>query len=546
MPPAFPFKQTRNNPQQTGVLKEPPYYAYWDWVPNPVAYSYNPTNDWWTYRGSPDGATGPNINGRSHCTLAWTGSEVIAVGGEGREIDTWLHYGRADATAYNMSSGTWHNLPAGPFVGGANHHTEPFTDPLSEWIGNQLIVCDPPAFTVNYNPVNPVRAAYSPVTNSWSLLPNYFGPAPLKQDDPSAVWTGKEFIIWGGPVNGVVSNRGRRYNPVSGVWTDLSTTNAPAARMRHSVVWTGSRMVVWGGDAGGDPRYPAVIHSTGGAYDPATDTWTTLPAAPFDPVVGDFIRRTGHKAVWTAYGMVVVGGSDGYNNQDQNFPRTIARLSPNLTTWTISPLSASYSLGRFGHCLATDGDRRVFVWGGQSQTDQDPIGVGMLIDAFNLSAGLVDDADQPKPARNSSIVWSGKEFIVWGGTDTIGLPLGGGSKFNPTGGYWTPLSLGGPVMTTPHAGQTAVWSGTEMLLWGGNTNQFGTRYNPRNDGWNSMTVGPVTRHGAHGEWNGTNMLLYLGSAARTSDLAVRATAGMMIKTRLVSGCSLTPSTCQPG
>ena len=48
-----------------------------------------------------------------------------------------------------------------------------------------------------------------------------------------------------------------------------------------------------------------------------------------------------------------------------------------------------------------------------------------------------------------------------------------------------------------------------MLLWGGNTNQFGTRYNPRNDGWNSMTVGPVTRHGAHGEWNGTNMLLYL-------------------------------------
>ena len=481
-----------------------PYYAYWDWVPYPIAYSYNPTNDWWTYRGSPDG-TGPNMYGRTHGTLAWTGSEVIAFGGEGRAQVSWNHYARADAVAYNMTAGAWRTLPAGPLGGGA--------DPLSAWIGDQWIVCDAPSFTYGFfgspSPVNPIRAAYSPTANSWSVLPNYFGPAPLKQDDPSAVWTGQEFIIWGGPVNGIASNRGRRYHPATGAWTEISTTNAPAARMRHSAVWTGSRMVVWGGDAGGDPRYPAVIYATGGAYDPIADTWTTLPGAPFDPVVGDAIRRTGHKAVWTAYGMVVVGGSDGYNNQDENFPRTIARLSADLTTWTISPPSVTSSLGRFGHCLATDGDRRVFLWGGQSQTVQDPIGVGMLIDAFTLSVGFIDDADQPVPARNSSIVWSGKEFIVWGGTDPIGLPLGGGSKFNPAGGYWTPLSHGGPIMTTPHAGHTAVWSGTEMLLWGGTTNQFGERYNPRNDGWNPMTVGPVARLGAHGQWNGTNMLLYL-------------------------------------
>ena len=30
-------------------------------------------------------------------------------------------------------------------------------------------------------------------------------------------------------------------------WTATSTTNAPAARFRHTAVWTGSEMIVWGG-----------------------------------------------------------------------------------------------------------------------------------------------------------------------------------------------------------------------------------------------------------------------------------------------------------
>ena len=151
----------------------------------------------------------------------------------------------------------------------------------------------------------------------------------------------------------------------------------------------------------------------------------------------------------------------------------------------------------------------MFLWGGQEQTEQDPIGVGMLIDAFSLSAYEVDNAEQPQPARNPSIVWSGTELIVWGGTDGSGQPLGGGAKFNPTIGAWEPLQFGGPAMTTTHAGHSAVWSGTEMLLWGGSTNPFGTRYNPRNDGWNPMAIGPVMRTGAHGAWAGTNMLIYL-------------------------------------
>jgi hypothetical protein len=485
-----------------------PALGVWIWLPYQVAQSYRLADDVWISRGAPDQIDGEQAMGRMDCAVEWTGTEVIAWGGQGLTrydaADPYRPYARSDGHAYNMGSGTWRTLPAAPsaLTGGAS--------PQSAWLNNQLIVCDPPPLTGSFAQyyANPARAAYSPSLNSWNELPNYFGPAPLKQDDPTAVWTGKEFIIWGGPVNGAVSNRGRRYNPTTGLWTEISTTNAPSARMRHSAVWTGSRMIVWGGDGGGDPRYPAVVYSTGGAYDPATDTWTALPVAPFDPFVQDGFRRTGHKAVWTASGMIVVGGSDGYNGQDQFFPKTIARLSLNLATWTLSS-NTDARLARFGHCLGTDGVRQVFLWGGQEQTDQDPIGDGLLIDAFNLSANPVDDADQLEPARNSSVVWSGTEFIVWGGTDAGNQPLGGGSKFNPISGSWTPLSHGGPVLSTTHAGHTAVWSGTEMLLWGGTTNQFGARFNPRNDGWNPMAIGPVMRAGAHGEWTGTNMLVYL-------------------------------------
>lgn len=473
---------------------------YWEnrWVPTRGVSSYDPTNDWWTYRGVAD-PSGPHINGRANGSLVWTGSEALLWGGTGYAETTWEAYARNDGQAYNPTTSTWRTLPAAPSLQGGD-------SPPAAWLNGQMILKDP---------LTGVRAAYAPGSNAWSVLRNYFGPEPLRQDAPSAVWTGKEFIIWGGPVNGVVSNRGRRYNPATRAWSEMSTVNAPAARMRHSAVWTGSRMLVWGGDAGGDARYPAVVFSSGGAYDPESNTWTALPNAPVDPLYQDAFRRTGHKAVWTAYGMVVVGGSDGYNNQDQEFPRTIARLSPNLSTWTLSPASATYLLARWGHALATDGQRRVFLYGGQSQTDQDPILYGgVMIDPYNLNAWQVDGADEPEPRRNPSMVWASTDFIVWGGTDTSGAAAGGGGKFHLAGdGYWMQPGADGPVLTTTHDGHTAVWTGNEMLLWGGSSSGAGSRYNPRNDAWASIPGGPAMRTGAVSAWTGTNMLIYLPALA---------------------------------
>src|SRR5262249_4589882 len=65
---------------------------------------------------------------------------------------------------------------------------------------------------------------------------------------PTAVWTGKEMIVWGGTtdrINGL--NTGGKYNPSTDSWTPINTINAPTGRFAHTAVWTRRAMIVWGG-----------------------------------------------------------------------------------------------------------------------------------------------------------------------------------------------------------------------------------------------------------------------------------------------------------
>jgi hypothetical protein len=103
-------------------------------------------------------------------------------------------------------------------------------------------------------------------------------------------------IVWGGFSDGIFTNTGGRYIPVTDTWTATSTTNAPSARDFHTAVWIGSEMIVWGGGAGGETN-------TGGRYNPSTDGWlaTSTVNAP--------IARVSHTAVWADNQMIVWGGT---------------------------------------------------------------------------------------------------------------------------------------------------------------------------------------------------------------------------------------------
>jgi hypothetical protein len=84
-----------------------------------------------------------------------------------------------------------------------------------------------------------------------------------------------------------------------------------------------------------------------------------------------------------------------------------------------------------------------------------------------------------------SMVWMGREVLVWGG-GSEGVFHDTGSRIEPEAGSRAVISdKGAPSSRWGHA---AVWSGTEMLVWGGRA-QFqadahfvdGGRYNPVTD-----------------------------------------------------------------
>lgn len=81
---------------------------------------------------------------------------------------------------------------------------------------------------------------------AWIDGSNTNAPTPITEH--SGIWSGSEFIIFGGAISLTInSNVGGRYDPSSDTWTSTSTFNSPSARKQHTAIWTDNEMIVWGG-----------------------------------------------------------------------------------------------------------------------------------------------------------------------------------------------------------------------------------------------------------------------------------------------------------
>ncbi|MDX1387555.1 MAG: hypothetical protein R3344_00070, partial [Acidobacteriota bacterium] len=100
--------------------------------------------------------------------------------------------------------------------------------------------------------------------------------------------------------------------------------------------------------------------------------------------------------------------------------------------------------------------------------------------------GCTDDSWRALPssgpsARDShTAVWTGAEMIVWGGAVTQSeITTNNGGRYDPATDTWVPTStVGAPPGRQRHV---AVWTGTEMVVWGGFDGApvgTGGRYNP--------------------------------------------------------------------
>jgi Zn-dependent metalloprotease len=271
--------------------------------------------------------------GRSGQTAVWTGLRMIVWGGNNGSSN--LNSGSMFDPATNQWTAT---NPTGAPAARTNH--------TAVWTGTKMIVWGGFDGTANLN----TGGVYDPAANTWT--PVSTAGAPSGRSWHTAVWTGTRMLVWGGfDTLGSVTNSGASYNPSTNTWTPIALSGAPAARYVHTGVWTGDRMVVWGG------FNPATLtpFATGGVYNPATDSWTTVAStnAPF--------ARWFHTAVWTGSRMIVWGGRQAMASTTANLA-TGGLYDPVGDAWEAVP-TTSAPTRRSLHSAVWTGTR-MFSWGG--------------------------------------------------------------------------------------------------------------------------------------------------------------------------------------
>jgi N-acetylneuraminic acid mutarotase len=125
--------------------------------------------------------------------------------------------------------------------------------------------------------------------------------------------------------------------------------------------------------------------------------------------------------------------------------------------------------------------------------------------------GATTTANAPSGRAGHTAVWTGSEMIIWGG----GLNTGG--RYNPSTDSWIATSR--TNAPTGRYGHTAVWTGSEMIVWGGlddfsNDVNTGGRYNPGTDTWTATTTinAPTARYAHTAVWTGSEMIVWGGTA----------------------------------
>jgi hypothetical protein len=109
-------------------------------------------------------------------------------------------------------------------------------------------------------------------------------------------------------------------------------------------------------------------------------------------------------------------------------------------------------------------------------------------------------------------------MVIWGGVGAA--DLGDGGRYDPALNAWQPVSAtGAPSARDLH---TAVWTGTRMLVWGGQdaTSELntGARYNPVADAWSAMSLAgaPEGRDSHRAVWVGGGLMIVWGGEDATA------------------------------
>ncbi len=308
-------------------------------------------------------------------------------------------------------------------------------------------------------------AVYDPSTDTWTFLPTDTG-TPSARLMASAVWTGTKVIVFGGTdAMGNPLHDGAIYNPGGNQWTPLAPPASVSRRSSPYSYWDGTRAIFWGGLAtatagvakadrfdlakwssstnAGDPgaiAFPTVgfdgatLYLLGGllnnvrqdkvySYKASTDTWTSLAQSGLTP-------RSGGFGVWEGSRLVVWGGRD-----DNGLCSDGAYFAANK--WTplssnAAPTPRMVTLRRSGWSFEIR-PGLIALLGGQIST---ALTGGLTTDGatYDVDTSVWSEiAGWPSTEAHDygMGVWTGAEFVLWGGRDSDGVVTSTGERWAP-------------------------------------------------------------------------------------------------------------------
>jgi hypothetical protein len=166
-------------------------------------------------------------------------------------------------------------------------------------------------------------------------------------------------------------------------------------------------------------------------------------------------------------------------------------------TWTVGELEGGagpVALVHTADSLLAVGDG---VWRREAPIANDAAPATAPLTVEGWEPGWHDVASGPlSPRYDPAIVWAGTRLLVWGGWSRNahfgpGTLLADGALWDPLTGEWTEVA---PSPLDPRAEVTAVWTGTEVILWGGfgdlGTRADGAAYDPATDTWTPIPDAP--------------------------------------------------------
>ncbi len=310
-------------------------------------------------------------------------------------------------------------------------------------------------------------------------------------------------------------------------------------RKHPSIVATGTELIVWGGRIGDE------MSQTGMVYDFLTDSWSLMEQTGDIPTA-----RWGARTVWSGSEMLIYGGTERSNSIATDIFNG-ARYNPSNHTWTEmssvgTPEMVSGTMVMVGSTLVLWGDSfqnsgRYYpnsdIWDTMTSINFPPqrfahtavsTGAHMLVHGGRSGTTFFNDFWRYTPNQNSwvqlttpsstisppradhSAVWTGTDMIVWGGKTTGFESITKGAKYNLNANSWSAISASGAPSKRSNHG--SAWTGDEMIIWAG-VDSFvyrgGAAYDPSDNSWTALPFGDTsTRFKFFSGWTGSEYVAF--------------------------------------